>query len=615
MTSYRCWRGGSLAILVIAVGASLPPLDSNTGPSLSPSCWEGCTCESVFQLVRCPDLDLPSIPYKTVHNNTRALYLPGNLIANLTGRTLLRFRQLRLLDLADNQISQIADDAFEGQPKLMQLILSGNKLSNVPVAALQRLKSLRTLDLARNNITYLAADSFLNVTKLQSLSLNSNALHVIDPGAFTGLGMLRVLMLKYNFLEEIPIGSLSACGRLEQLHLSSNRIGTLYNQSESLGELSVRSWFAPTQPRSLATLILSQNLIDFFSPSCFQGMTALAVLDLSWNYIQEIPEDLFKDLQMLETLKLNKNSPLYALPPGVFRDTFSLRILKIKYCQLTDLPVDLLYNTSQLEFLDLTGNGLSDLNFLSSSHVTSLTELCLGENSITDIPDDHLFGLSMLKVLNLSENQMTRLPLLNSLSSLQVLDAKKNQLTWLRRRAFRGTSLMDLDVSFNKLQTLRKSTIMSLPDYAAATINLYGNPWACDCHLSWTVDVGYGRYFLSDYVTCSWPREFENITLYSSEVEVVRNLKCSKYPKRDHLLLLIGTWFGVVSALILLFWAAAFVHARRRFRVRQPRERFLLFRNPSEKNAGCAPNTTHSKVRFKALDSETESLEDDETTV
>ncbi|XP_038077300.1 uncharacterized protein LOC119745147 [Patiria miniata] len=619
MASYKYWTSSSLVILVIAVGASLPPLERDAIQSSSSFCWEVCTCDSIYQLVKCAYLDLPSFPFDTVRNNTRALSLPGNLISSLSGQTLQRFRQLRLLDLAENQISWIAEDAFEGQPKLMELILSDNHLSGVPVAALLPLKSLRVLNLARNNITYLGAESFVNLTRLQTLSLVSNGLHVIDPGAFLGLEALRVLQLDHNFLTEIPAGSLSTCTRLELLDLASNSIGTFFNSSESLGEFSVRSWFAPTEPTSLTTLNLSKNIIDFFSPSCFQGMTRLSALDLSRNYIQEIPESLFEDLGMLDTLNLNRNSPLYFLPAGLFHNTPNLKILRVKHCQLTDLPKELLYNTSHLQVLDLTANGLYDVNFLSSDIVPFLRELRLSQNSITQISDDHLFGLSMLEVLDLSGNQLTKLPLLHSLSSLQELNVAQNDLSWLGATAFRGTSIMKLDLSFNNLQSLKKLTIFSLPDYIMADIILNDNPWTCDCQLLWTLELSYKGYTLADLIECAWPLAYKDLpggNLYVADYNY-RKLahRCTQYPKRKNIYMLIGVWFGVVAALILLFWAAAFVHARRRFRPRQPRERFLLFRGPTEKTTGSTVNTGHSKVRFKALDSETESLDDDETTV
>ena len=620
MSSHRCWISNSVILTLVTVlyvqiqgvARANVPLNSNA-VSLLPVCLEGCTCDNFYQLVQCVDMDLVDIPNSSVRNSVRILHLHGNAISSLRGKSLWRFRQLRLLDLADNRIASISDDAFQSQPKLLKLDLSWNNLLIVPVVALSQLRSLRELDLARNHISVLNPESFVNLTKLQNLSLSFNNLHVISGDTFVGMDSLRAIYLDNNFLDEIPVGSLRDCNRLEHIYVSNNSIGTFINNSEILGQFSVRDWFKPLIPSRVKTLALPHNRIDIFSTSCFRGMTSLTGLDLSFNFIRDISGDLFDDLIELETLKLG-NNPLNAIPPSLFRNTNNLLSLRVPNCELGALPDDLFSNATRLEIIDLTMNAVSDTKFLLPDHQLSLRQLLLGGNSISAFPDEGLTRFLHLETLDLSANYLKEVPDVKGLKYLETLDVSYNYyVTSLGAHAFRGTSLRSLDFSYNAFQTIKQSTFEDVPNLIRVVVN--DNPWSCDCHLYWSLVGRHYASLIGKHIYCVWPEQCKD-TYFNLECMFDHRLRiCTTFPDIQDICNLISAWLAVVAAVILLFWAIVFHRARRRFRTRRPRKRFLLFRNPSETNAGSTNLTGHSNVRFKALDSETESLEDDETTV
>ncbi|CAG5121790.1 unnamed protein product [Candidula unifasciata] len=117
---------------------------------------------------------------------------------------LAQFEHLNDLDLADNAISSIPDNAFDTFYNLMTLTLSGNNFTAVP-KALAKLTNLTTLNLENNNIsniTWLPQSS-----KLTSLSLDSNRIsdaEHLSNVLRTYADSLNSLALPFNQLKAIP---------------------------------------------------------------------------------------------------------------------------------------------------------------------------------------------------------------------------------------------------------------------------------------------------------------------------------------------------------------------------------------------------------------------------
>ncbi|XP_033634125.1 uncharacterized protein LOC117295536 [Asterias rubens] len=621
MASQRWWIS-TMFVLVTTTGfrGQIPGTIGAYVPRISNAlsefqyCLEDCTCDDFSQSVTCANLGLPDIPYSSVRNNTRALYLHGNMIQPLTGQSIRRFRQLRLLDISDNHVFFISDDAFENQGKLVKLSLKGNNMTVIPVGALSKLRALRELDLTHNRISFLSPMSFVNLTKLQNLSLGWNEIHLISGDAFIGMDLLRILSLESNFLDEMPIGSLRGCNRLEHFYGSNNNIGTFVNDSETLSQFSARSWFEPSEPTRLLTLDLSHNVIDILSNSCYQGMTSLIYLDMTFNFIREFQLDLVVDLVSLDTLKLG-NNPLSTLPPTLLLNMTNLMNVEFPNCELSEIPLGFFTNLTQIQTIDFTNNGLSNAEFMHAVHQSPyLRHLYLGRNSLTELPADGLTGFFNLQILDLSENSLTKLPNLEGLESLETLDVSDNFISRIGPHAFRDTRIVHLDFARNEIQKVFESTFNEIPDLEVVKVK--GNPWVCDeCGLQWTMDNPKYSRLISRHILCAWPTGWKNIKFLEQVLYYNWRLpECTSRPNRQSVCNLIAAWLAILAAVVVIFWAAVFHRARRRFRTRKPRQRFLLFRNPNDTNAGSTCTTGHSNVRFKALDSETESLEDDETT-
>ena len=136
------------------------------------------------------------IPIDLVYVNNSAV---GELKENV-------FRGLKIsnLQLNNAKISKISPNAFRGLEDTLQGVnLADNELAEVPVETLRTLRLLSSLDLTNNRIQYVPNNAFVTI-RLKTLKLSDNNLTLAE-GAFAGLKQsLKNLNMKGYQLKEIP---------------------------------------------------------------------------------------------------------------------------------------------------------------------------------------------------------------------------------------------------------------------------------------------------------------------------------------------------------------------------------------------------------------------------
>ncbi|XP_029988318.1 slit homolog 1b isoform X2 [Sphaeramia orbicularis] len=145
--------------------------DSSCGPG--PQCPTQCTCMDT--VVRCSNKHLQALP-RGLPRNVTELYLDGNQFTSVP-KELATFKYLQLVDLSNNKISSLSDDAFANMSQLTTLILSYNSLRCIPPLALGGLRSLRLLSLHGNDISELQQGIFKDVASLSHLAIGANPLY------------------------------------------------------------------------------------------------------------------------------------------------------------------------------------------------------------------------------------------------------------------------------------------------------------------------------------------------------------------------------------------------------------------------------------------------------
>ncbi|KAF2545259.1 hypothetical protein F2Q70_00023379 [Brassica cretica] len=227
--------------------------------------------------------------------------------------------------------------------------------------------------------------------------------------------------------------------------------------------------------------------------SLIRRLTAMKSLDVSFNSISELPEQIGSATSLVK-LDCSSNR-LKELPESLGR-CLDLSDLKASNNQISSLHEDMA-NCSKLSKLDVEGNKLTALSERQIASWTMLTELNASKNMLVDLPQN-IGSLSRLIRLDLHQNKISSLPpsiggcsslvefYLGSFSTncflrkicllkeypvggcklkLSYLDLSNNSLTGLHPELGNMTTLKKLVLVGNPLRTLR-STLVNGPTAA-----------------------------------------------------------------------------------------------------------------------------------------------------
>jgi Leucine-rich repeat (LRR) protein len=132
---------------------------------------------------------------------------------------------------------------------------------------------------------------------LSVLRLDDNHFDILAEASFVDLPSLREVTLAGNRITEVQRGAFDKLPALRRLDLSRNRVRRIH--SEAFRQHS----------STLDELWLSANAIDHVTEvrSLLDAMPRLRYLDLSYNYIEEIPFGALRGHPTLERLHLDHN--------------------------------------------------------------------------------------------------------------------------------------------------------------------------------------------------------------------------------------------------------------------------------------------------------------------
>lgn len=249
-------------------------------------CPEWCRCSK--KVLQCSDQGLTKVPKN----------IPANTV---------------LIDLQNNDITEIKEDDFKGLDHLYALFLLNNEISKVHPKAFRNMNKLKILHLSYNVLTRVPENLPVSI---QSLRLHDNKISKIHKGAFKGLQELNVLELSANPIDNngieagafddmatlylrIAEAKLTAVPKdlpssLTDLHLDYNKIAKV--ESEDFLRL-----------KSLQSLWLDFNQIKFVENGSFAGIPKVREIHLDNNKLKKVPPGL-NNLKYLQVIYLHANS-------------------------------------------------------------------------------------------------------------------------------------------------------------------------------------------------------------------------------------------------------------------------------------------------------------------
>lgn len=409
-------------------------------------------------------------------------------------KTLRTYRNLQVLDISSNSISEIPSD-FKRFKLLKRFLASHNSLSkfenlsdNLEVVDLMQNRfkefpqfnsniclicldcnliekletefpSLVRLHINMNKLTFIKPDMVF--PKLERLEISKNRLQTL-PDFSKFAPKLQKIDCSLNFIREFPKFS----NEIIEINISGNQLCEIPESLIELTKLSILDISSnnleaiPPLPPSITSLTATSNKI-VHAGKC--NTPLLKTLYIMKNKLDDLPEfennqvtEYFITKNCISTLPISCFSPLITritaiynqieeLPTNLFQDLPKLKYLNLTKNNIKKLPIEM--KDSSLICLTLSENPLEDISI--DCLPESLVSLYCSYTNITEIPDQ-ILNLPHLETLVSSGNSLTRLPNLSG-TNLKKLLMSRNNFTEMPELP---NSLVILDFSCNKLQSI-----------------------------------------------------------------------------------------------------------------------------------------------------------------
>nr|XP_058944624.1 uncharacterized protein LOC131772678 [Pocillopora verrucosa] len=213
-------------------------------------------------------------------------------------------------------------------------------------------------------------------------------------------------------------------------------------------------------PEYTVSLNLSNNRLKSIPEEAFSNLKLLRVIDLSQNELRAIPKNTFRNLTALSNVCIYQNNIKggFFLPKSVVK-------LQISNNDLTlDDMKEILQNSKDIAFLNIRLANLTKIADGAFNSLSKLSDLRLDDNNLTSVPD--LTGLKTVELMSLRENQIEQLPaeVFQNVNVLYALDLSfNNKLSSIPDRAFSGLKQLEvLFLHFNNISKISSLTFAGL---------------------------------------------------------------------------------------------------------------------------------------------------------
>ncbi len=176
----------------------------------------------------------------------------------------------------------------------------------------------------------------------------------------------------------------------------------------------------------------------------FPGLDQLSTLVLASNRLVSLEPEAFRDLAILTSLSLSKNS-LTAIP-NLTHVSDTLTELLMAFNTINPLKNGSFAGFTALEHLDLSDCGIKEVQRTALFDLTSLKTLLMHNNGLRVLHFDVFRDLRSIQDINFYYNGIKQLPRCN-LSTLDLIDLGENKIERIEQGVFDGaTALRDISL-------------------------------------------------------------------------------------------------------------------------------------------------------------------------
>ncbi|KAI0989669.1 hypothetical protein GJ496_000480, partial [Pomphorhynchus laevis] len=307
---------------------------------------------------------------------------------------------------------------------------------NAPITSpLSREINLLTRDLSNNIL------SLVHISKVINLELRLTH----NPNDFELECNTQLTDLRFNKLQS---------GQIRQKIIKTAMLLLDYNLLVDLNFLSAKHYL-----RTLKYLSCSHNLIRTINEEFFESAINLERLDLSYNYIKNIPNRFLHSKHAISYLNLSFNL-IAAVNTGDLYNMIGLQDVRLFGNPITDIPSDFLSLSSTLKSIAMT---LKHRQCFNASRISSQIEEIKFSGCQINMKD--YFGLDNLTYIELESTVLTDFDLLygtTGASTISILSSNIASMDFLYR--VKAPSLTHLSLSGNIIEELNFAIFKSIPN-------------------------------------------------------------------------------------------------------------------------------------------------------
>lgn len=142
--------------------------------------------------------NLPDHLFQSSQNTIVAFNVSHNQMRNISSLTFEGVKSLEKVDMGNNKLNFVDENAFRDQFMLTDLFLNDNELVYLSGDTLFDQTSLLDLNIARNKIQHLPARLFRNARSLRRLDISGNKIHSLPHDFFETIRFLEFVSLSDN---------------------------------------------------------------------------------------------------------------------------------------------------------------------------------------------------------------------------------------------------------------------------------------------------------------------------------------------------------------------------------------------------------------------------------
>ncbi|MCP9754084.1 GTP-binding protein [Lacihabitans sp. CCS-44] len=190
----------------------------------------------IFSLNSNKFTEIPSLIFLV--KNLRSFSIRDNKIKEIQKNHLQELFKIEKIDLAFNQIVSIPE--VENEIFVTDLNLSGNQLTKFP-NFLSNAKNLKNLNLSNNQISFFDDNAFEGLINLEKLDLSGNKITFL-PSSINKLKRLKSLNISSNNLSFLP-KELEELENLEEIQIRSNNLDKVPLEIEAQGVQAIINYY------------------------------------------------------------------------------------------------------------------------------------------------------------------------------------------------------------------------------------------------------------------------------------------------------------------------------------------------------------------------------------